>query len=269
MPDLNLLLNLLVEFAWLGNWLFLILAFIESAPFIGVFIPGATLISIGGFLAAQGYLNTWDVIIFATIGAILGDFFSYSLGRWGGDWIKQNKIINHRLLYHGEKFFQNHGNKSVFLGRFFGPIRAIIPFIAGLAKMKQGPFIFWNILSAIGWAILNVFLGFFSGTLFSFIFKRWSGRVSLILIILIGLLLIYWLAKKKGQSIIAYFRLSSHNFAIRLNSYTWFNKLSLNYPIISEFFTETKYAAEKLFGMILIIIPLSIASILIIVLDIF
>lgn len=98
MPDLNLLLSLLTKFAWLGNWLFFILAFIESAPFIGLVIPGATLIFVGGFLAAQGYLNTWDIIIFASIGAICGDFFSYSLGRWGGDFIKEKKILDRKSV---------------------------------------------------------------------------------------------------------------------------------------------------------------------------
>ena len=93
MPDTSTLSNLLIQFAWLGDWLFFTLAFIESAPFIGVFIPGATLVSVGGFLASQGLLSTWHIIIFATIGAIIGDFFSYSLGRWGGAWIKSKKIF--------------------------------------------------------------------------------------------------------------------------------------------------------------------------------
>ena len=132
MPDVALLTHLLIKFAWLGDWLFLVLAFIESAPVIGVFIPGATLISVGGFLASQGILNVWDIIIFASVGAILGDFFSYSLGRWGGEWIKRKKLINRTLIHHGEKFFAKYGNKSIFWGRFFGPIRALITFIAGL-----------------------------------------------------------------------------------------------------------------------------------------
>jgi undecaprenyl-diphosphatase len=269
MPDLGLLLSLLTKFSWLGNWLFLVLAFIESAPFIGLFIPGATLISVGGFLAAQGYLKTWDIIFFATIGAIIGDFFSYSLGRWGGDWIKKNKIINLRLLQHGEDFFAHHGNKSIFLGRFFGPIRAIIPFIAGLAKMKPRPFIFWNILSAIGWAVLNVFLGYFSGTVFAYILKKWTGRLGVILIIILILGLAYWIFKKRRQPIIAYFRASSSNFVQRLNSYAWFNRLNTNYSLINDFFRESKYAAEKLFGGLLIFIFLSVIFFLIIILDVF
>ncbi len=252
MPDINLLLKLLTQFAWLGNWLFFALAFIESAPFVGMLIPGATFISIGGFLAFQGVLNTWDIVLFASIGAILGDFFSYSLGRYGGKWMSNKKIINQSLLLHGEKFFIKYGNKSIFWGRFFGPIRAIIPFVAGISKMKQRPFIFWNILSGVCWAILNVFLGYFSGSLLITIFKKWSGGINLILIIIFVVVLIYWMIKKKEMSFKNSFRTTSVNFIEKLNSFIWFKKLSNYYPFIFDFIEESKYAAEKIFGGIII-----------------
>jgi undecaprenyl-diphosphatase len=269
MQNVNLLLSLLKEFAWLGNWLFFVLAFIESAPFVGVLIPGATLISIGGFLASQGILNIWDIIMFATIGAIIGDFVSYSLGRFGGDWLKKNKIINHKILEHGETFFYRYGNKSVFWGRFFGPIRAIIPLIAGLSKMKKQPFIFWNILSAIGWAVLNVLLGYFSGALIITIFKKWSSGLTLILVIISLLVIIYWLIKKRGQSIKKSFYNSSIEFTKRLQVYNWFNKLNIKYPYIADYFRETKHAEQKLYGGVLITSLLIITYILILILDIF
>lgn len=269
MPDVSLLLNLLTQFAWLGNWLFFTLAFIESAPFVGVFIPGATLISIGGFLSSQNYLNAWDIIFFSTIGAIVGDFFSYSLGRWGGKWIKNKKIINLTLLQHGENFFKRHGNKSVFWGRFFGPIRAIIPFIAGLSKMEAKPFIFWNILSAVGWAILNVFLGYFSGTLVVTIFKKWSSGLTLILIAFLIITIIYWLIKKRGQSIISSFHSVSIDFVKYLHSKNWFKKLIARYAFITDFFNERKHAEEKLYGGLLIFSFLIFIYILILILDVF
>jgi membrane protein DedA with SNARE-associated domain len=265
----DLLLNLLKEFAWLGNWLFFVLAFVESAPFVGVFIPGATLISVGGFLASQGYLNTWNIIIFATLGAIIGDFFSYSIGRWGGNWIKNKTTNNQSLIIHGEDFFRQHGNKSIFLGRFFGPIRAIIPFIAGLSRMKRGPFIFWNVLSAIGWAMLNVFLGYFSGTLVVTIFKKWSSGLTLILIMVLILAITYWRIKKKGQSIKTSFKTDSLRFREFLNKKGWFQKLITNHPIIALFFNEYKNPNEKLFGGLIISSFLIITYILILILDVF
>jgi membrane protein DedA with SNARE-associated domain len=269
MPDVTTLLSLLNEFAWLGNWLFFTLAFIESAPFVGLFMPGATLVSVGGLLASQGYLKAFDIIIFATMGAIIGDFFSYSLGRWGGDWISKKKIINQKILNHGEKFFNKYGNISIFWGRFFGPVRAIIPFIAGVSKMKPAPFIFWNILSAVGWATLNVFLGYFSGTLVVSIFKKWSSGLTLILIVIISIGVIYWLIKKRGHSITASFHANSSNFIGRLNNYRWFKKIKTNYPIVTEYFKETKHANEKLYGGLIISSFLIFVYLLIIILDVF
>jgi len=269
MPDITLLLSLLKEFAWLGNWLFFMLAFVESAPFIGVFIPGASLISIGGFLSYQGYISAWDIIFFSTLGAILGDFFSYSLGRWGGDWIKNKKIINYGILRHGEIFFEEHGNKSVFWGRFFGPIRAIIPFIAGLSKMKQGSFIFWNISSAISWAMLNVSLGYFSGSLIISIFKKWSSGLSLIFVMFSIIATIYWFIKKKNQSIKTSFYNSSLQFTEKLKTYSWFINLNNRYTFIHDFFKEAKNPEVKLYSSFLSISLLIITYILILILDVF
>lgn len=269
MPDTTLLSNLLIQFVWLGDWFFFTLAFIESAPFVGVFIPGATFISIGGFLASQDLLNAWDIIIFATLGAIIGDFFSYSLGRWGGVWIKSKKIFNQKILDHGEEFFKRHGNKSIFWGRFFGPIRAIIPFVAGLSKMKRGPFIFWNILSAFCWAVLNVFLGYFSGTLVVSIFRKWSSSLTLILVVVSIVALAYWLIKKRGESIVASFRTSSLNFARYLHNQSWFKKLIARYIFITDFFNERKHVEEKLFGSLLIFSFLIVIYLLSIILDVF
>jgi undecaprenyl-diphosphatase len=268
MPDINLLLGLLTKFDGLGNWFFFFLAFIESAPFVGVFIPGATLISIGGFLAYQDYLNPWKLIAFAALGAIAGDFFSYSLGRFGGDWIKNKKIISPQIIGRGEDFFRRYGNKSIFIGRFFGPIRAVIPFIAGVARMKRRPFIFWNVLSGISWAIVNVAAGYFSGTLIVPIYKKWSHRLSWILILLLMIAVIYWLVKRHGQSITTAFRRASLNFVERLNNYDWFQKLSAHYPIIPEFFRETNQAATKLFGTLLILAGLLLIYLLVTILDV-
>lgn len=252
MNYLDTLSGMLSQFAWLGNWLFFFLAFFESAPFVGLFLPGATMISAGGFLAAQGVFKFTDVIIYAAIGAIVGDFLSYFLGRWGGDWLDRNKLINKKLLAGGEHFFKHYGNKSIFWGRFFGPVRAIIPFVAGVSKMKPGPFIIWNVLSAIGWATLNVFLGYFSGSLFSLLIKKWSGRIGTALTIVLVIAVVFALIKKK-QSIITYFHRQSKVFLEYLTSKKWFQKFSQHYKFVRVLLEEDPRIAEKIFGSTLLL----------------
>jgi len=272
MAYLDTLTNLLQQFAWLGNWLFFILAFIESAPFLGLLIPGATLVSVGGFFASQGFLNVWDIIIYAALGAIVGDFSSYFLGRWGGDWIRSKKIINQKLLGPGEKFFARYGNKSIFWGRFFGPIRAIIPFVAGLSKMPPKPFISWNILSGIFWSIFNVTLGYFSGSVFALIVKKWSMRLGIIIAILISGAIVYWIINliiEKKESIIIHFQHQSDLFMWYLSEHQWFKRLTNRHTFINIFLQEDPAANQKFFGLILFFGFSLFIYLLIVVLDVF
>jgi membrane protein DedA with SNARE-associated domain len=147
-----------------GYWLVLLLAATEAVPIAGAFVPGASLIVLAGVAGASGVLEIGSLIWFATIGAVLGDGLSYYLGtkgkrlfRPGGRW------LGPAYLAKGEAFFRRHGNKSVFFGRFMGPIRGIIPFIAGLLAMDKRAFLLWNALSGALWATVHVLAGYFLG----------------------------------------------------------------------------------------------------------
>jgi membrane protein DedA with SNARE-associated domain len=173
----------------LGYWLIFLIAFTESIAIIGSFVPGAAPIIFMGFLAAGGYFDIWKLILFATIGAILGDCLSYYLGTKGERFFKnENRLLKASHLDNGKEFFRVHGGKSVLIARFVGIIRAIIPFVAGLSKMGFIKFLFWNILGALLWAITHLFIGYFFGGALDMILK-WSHRLSYIALgILISLL---------------------------------------------------------------------------------
>jgi membrane protein DedA with SNARE-associated domain len=85
------------------------------------------------------------------------------------------------FLEKGKVFFENHGGKSVFLGRFMGPLRPIIPFVAGAMHMRVRRFLFWNITSAFFWSIFYLYLGYFFGEVWASV-EKWTGRISLGLI---------------------------------------------------------------------------------------
>lgn len=262
---LSFFLVLFRNFGWLGNWLFLLIAFLECVPFVGSIFPGGTLISVGGFLAAQGYFNVWEIIIFSTGGALVGDYLGYSLGRWGRPSLESSGLIKPEMIKKGEEFFRKYGNKSVFWGRFLGPTRSIVPFTAGAAQMKQRTFLFWNILSGIGWALFNVGLGYFSGNIIAVILHRLSHRLGLTILILVIIGLIYWLIKKHGQRFSAYFRKESQLFMQRLLSGRWFSSLDTRYPLFSEF-SQTDTVQEQLFALFLIALFLILVYILSLVL---
>jgi undecaprenyl-diphosphatase len=136
-------------------------AFGESFVFLGLLFPGTTLLIAAGTLIKAGALPMWPILVGAIIGATLGDGISYWLGyRFGGSigsmWPFSR---NPNLLSEGMRFFERHGGKSVFVGRFFGPVRAVIPLAAGIMRMSQPRFWLANITSALVWAPMLLFAG--------------------------------------------------------------------------------------------------------------
>src|SRR5579863_5913428 len=147
-----------------ANWaiaFMLITGFIESFAFLSLLFPGTTLLIAAGTLMKSGALPVLPVMIGAIVGAVLGDSVSYWIGRRFGGGIARLWPFsrNPDLLPNGIRFFQRHGGKSVFIGRFFGPIRAVIPLAAGIMHMPRGRFWIANIASALVWAPMLLFAG--------------------------------------------------------------------------------------------------------------
>ena len=136
-------------------------AFGESFAFIGLLLPGTTLLIAAGALMKGGTLPYLPVMIGAIAGAVLGDSVSYWIGRRFGGGIARIWPFtrNPDLLPSGIRFFERHGGASVFIGRFFGPVRAVIPLAAGIMQMPRGRFWFANITSALVWAPMLLIVG--------------------------------------------------------------------------------------------------------------
>lgn len=137
-------------------WIAFVLAFGESLAVISLFFPATfVMVGLGALIEAGGapFLPVWMA---ASIGAALGDAVSY----WFGFHFKGRAPhvwpLRHypALMERGERFFFRFGTWSVFIGRFFGPMRAVIPLIAGIFAMPQARFQMANIASAMLWALL-------------------------------------------------------------------------------------------------------------------
>jgi membrane protein DedA with SNARE-associated domain len=132
----------------------LVLAFGESLAFISLLLP-ATVIVIGvGALIGVGDFTFWPLWLAAAAGAFLGDWLSYVIGLKLGWRVAHIWPLNRHpeLLKSGHRFFERWGVWSIFIGRFFGPLRAIVPLIAGICGMSQFPFMIGNLASALIWA---------------------------------------------------------------------------------------------------------------------
>jgi membrane protein DedA with SNARE-associated domain len=136
-------------------------AFGESFVFLSLLFPGTAILIATGSLVAAGILNPFSPVLAGIVGAVIGDGVSFWLGQkfgplFSGIWPFKNNL---ERLATGVRFFECYGGSSVFIGRFFGPLRAVIPSAAGMLHMPPSRFYVANILSAIIWAPALVFSG--------------------------------------------------------------------------------------------------------------
>jgi membrane protein DedA with SNARE-associated domain len=162
-------------------------SFGESFAFLSLLFPGTTLLIAAGALMADGTLPYSGVIIGAIIGATLGDTVSYWIGRRYGGALGRIWPFSRdpEMLPRGIRFFERHGGKSVFIGRFFGPLRAVIPLAAGVLQMPTGWFWFANVTSALVWAPMLLFAGDAVGE----IGDRLIGSAGTAVLVFVGLTL--------------------------------------------------------------------------------
>jgi len=151
----------------LGVWTYLlvgVLCFLESGAFVGLLIPGETAIVVGGFVAGQGEIDVILLIAIAWSAAVAGDLVSFALGRrLGRDFLVRHGgrvQITEARIHQVERFYDRHGGKAVFLGRWVGLVRAVSPFLAGSSGMPLRRFLPYDVLAAGGMVTLFALLGF-------------------------------------------------------------------------------------------------------------
>jgi membrane protein DedA with SNARE-associated domain len=151
------------------------LVMLESA---GIPLPGETAVVTAGFLAAKGKLNIVEVIVVASAAAIIGDNFGYWVGRrWGRRiltrWSRLRRF-SERVLPPSERFFEKHGDKTVFIGRFIAILRFTAAWMAGVAHMRWWRFFAFNAAGGICWATLVSLLAYYVGRAAADAFNRYG-----------------------------------------------------------------------------------------------
>lgn len=174
---------------WAGPIL-LVFAFGESFVGLSLILPATTVLVAAGTLIQSGTLSPWDVIPWAIAGAILGDAVSYWIGLWLENRVERIWPFSRHphLLRLGHDFFQRHGGISVFIGRFLGPVRAVIPLVAGIMGMRQLPFQVANVTSGILWAPAWVAVGWFAGETLNRIFGVADAAPVLMIVLVVATL---------------------------------------------------------------------------------
>ena len=133
------------------------LALLVGGESAGIPLPGETALITAALLASGGHLSLVGVIAVAATAAIVGDNIGYAIGRRGGRWLltRPGRWESERraLVERGERFFERHGGKTVFFGRWLPVLRITAAWLAGVHRMHWARFAAWNALGGVSWAI--------------------------------------------------------------------------------------------------------------------
>ncbi len=143
---------------------------------MGIPSPGETALVLAAILASQGKLHISLVLVIGISSAIIGDNVGYWLGRRFGRevFVSRGPLRTHRrrAIEAGDQFFDRHGGKAVFFGRWIALVRFATAWLAGINRMPVLEFVFWNALGAISWGLTFGLVGYFGGNAAAHVLER-------------------------------------------------------------------------------------------------
>ncbi|RMS21876.1 bifunctional DedA family/phosphatase PAP2 family protein [Pseudomonas syringae] len=150
--------------SWVAVAIFLV-AFTECVAIVGIVVPGTVIMFAIAALAGSGILPLSEVLLLGFLGGLLGDAVSYFIGRRFHQNIRQLPgLRTHPEWMEGaEKYFHRYGIASLLVGRFIGPLRPMLPMIAGMCDMPLPRFVAVSVLAAAGWSIAYLMPGWAAG----------------------------------------------------------------------------------------------------------
>jgi membrane protein DedA with SNARE-associated domain/membrane-associated phospholipid phosphatase len=165
------------------------LAMAESGLFVGLVLPGEAAMLLGGLLVFQGRADLAPMLLAGCGGAIAGDSLSYWIGRFAGPRLENSRLgrrIGADRWRRARRYVNEKGGRAVFLGRFVGLLRALVPALAGSAGLRYPRFLPFSIAGGVVWATTFIVLGSVAGQSWTLI-DRWAGRASLVALVVVAL----------------------------------------------------------------------------------
>ena len=174
---------------------------------MGIPVPGETALITAAIVASRGHLSIEAVIAVAAAAAILGDNIGFAIGRKLGRraLTAPGPLLHHRLrvIAVGEPFFDRHGPKAVFLGRWVTGLRITAAWMAGATRMSWPTFLFWNALGGIAWAISIGLLAYFVGhSAEKFIHLAGIGGAVVVVLAGVGLWFVLRLRRRRAEALV-------------------------------------------------------------------
>jgi membrane protein DedA with SNARE-associated domain/membrane-associated phospholipid phosphatase len=214
---------------WAGLFV-LVVSALESFLVVGLFVPGTIVMFGVGTIVAAGSMELVPTLAWAAVGALFGDGSSYLIGRYYHQRLRViwpfRKYPN--MIARGVDFFHQHGGKSIFLARFVGPVRPLLPAVAGMLDMPARRFFLFNSLSALLWSPAYILPGVLFGASLG-VAAEIAGHLASLLAILVALLWFsWWLVRRLTRS------LQPHAQAIQLGILDWSRRHTWLHPLAAS-----------------------------------
>ncbi|VVD87685.1 membrane protein [Pandoraea horticolens] len=153
-----------------GNWVYLFLfmiVFVETGLVLFPFLPGDSLLFIGGAFAATGAMDPWLLGVLLFIAAVSGNTLNYWIGSKIGTRVyeKNWRFLDRDALRKTHEFYEHHGGKTIVMARFVPVVRTFAPFVAGVSAMSWTRFQLYNLVGALIWVVMLVGAGYLFGNL--------------------------------------------------------------------------------------------------------
>ncbi len=192
----NTLDQILPSLQSLGVWTYWILglvAMLEAIVLTGLFVPGALAVIAGGILVQQGVLDFFDVAWFVGIGSALGAEVSYRLGRLTARGLARRAETGSSSRYaaRAKDLLGRYGGFAMVVSRFLGPVSGFVSFSAAIAEMTPKRFAFWNLASAVPYALILLSAGYFFGDALHLLGAA-ATRIVLFSLAVLALLAVLW-----------------------------------------------------------------------------
>ena len=185
-----------------GYWVIGLLAFGEALILTSLFAPGTIVVLIGGVLVAQGLYDFGDMVWFVSIGTILGAEVSFRIGARGGHLFQEGRrVFSAANLDRGKRFFVKYGPPSIIMGHFLGPLRPVVPVIAGLSGMSPKRFFLWNVIGGFAYTLAFLSIGYFFGTALDLVGATATRAGLFALAVLLVLVALWFLTGKLRQAL--------------------------------------------------------------------
>jgi membrane-associated protein len=175
-----------------------LIVFAEDALFVGFVLPGETVAVLGGVAAKFGHVPLAGVLAVVVVAAIVGDSVGYEVGRRLGPRILRTRFLRDRQrgIEQARGFLARRGGAAVFLGRWLALFRALMPALAGTARMPYGTFLVWNAAGGVAWGVAVVLLGYVAGASYKTIESRFGTGAAIVLAAIVVLALVVWRVRR-------------------------------------------------------------------------